>query len=653
MQENKCVTFKHIKIFLTGSAAAGKTSFRRSLLNSCFSEEYTSTDMLETKQAYIVNSACLLESKQGGKVWYELTPKNQLIHFNTLLKSQQLMEVSSCSQTVSKKDDCVQTDVPSIFANKFSKFSFLPHAWRIGKVVKLITITDTGGQPEYINLLPAIVTHSKRVSIINFLVHDMTKDLEDPVCVRYKKQGHKELESYKLNISNKDLIKMLMPVVDSSVNKEENAGSYLCLIGTHKDKSNQRTIETLNKQLTDLIGEHSDLGVKIIPTKDGNILHAIDNTSVGDKEDPMVKEIREKVEDYMQNDYKLPITWMILELMLQDIHDAEKVTYIPYQRYIDTAREATILDEEEIKESLQYFHSLGVFLFFEHVPGLCNYVIIDHQWWYDKLAVLVNIQCESICGLDYHCHKQFKKCGVIPKSKICDIVGWNDDIKVEHFMSLLVHKRIIAEFTMKGEEYYFFPYVLPYCQYYSDRHKFLLSEPLLVQFSSGFLPVGFFCSLIVHLLQTLPHNWNHQLLSNSEDTKNFRNVVTFLLPNGLFLRMQDKSHYLELQIRHYKQHYNKDTCFHYQVYNKLCKYIQEVCDDLKFKHNNLQYGFLCHDAKINDDHIAVIPSAAASLPCRLDCHRNCRNPTEIGELHKCWLEATLTDDPETNTKCGR
>ena len=51
-KDKKVVEFKHIKVLLTGSSAAGKSSFCRLLFGSEeFSTEYNSTDIMENKQA--------------------------------------------------------------------------------------------------------------------------------------------------------------------------------------------------------------------------------------------------------------------------------------------------------------------------------------------------------------------------------------------------------------------------------------------------------------------------------------------------------------------------------------------------------------------------------------------------------------------------
>ena len=249
------------------------------------------------------------------------------------------------------------------------------------------------------------------------------------------------------------------------------------------------------------------------------------------------------------NSYPLPITWMILELELRELCDIKKIHYITFKEYSNIAKNsASIVDEEEVKRSLQYYDFLEVLLYCEDVPGLCDYIIIDQQWLYEKVSMFVQKPSKLISFLSHDSQVLFEMSGILLKDELCSIT-WEEDIQIEHFISYLVHKNIIADFTVDGKQHYYLPYLLPYCRQYCDRNQFLLSEPLLIQFSNGILPRGFFCSLVVHLLQDLPCGWQHDLLSSTGGTKkHFRNVATFLLPDNFFLRIQDKDHYLELQI---------------------------------------------------------------------------------------------------------
>lgn len=480
----------------------------------------------------------------------------------------------------------------------------------------------------------------------------MTKDLDDPVQVRYKKGDQEEIKPYQLNYSNKDLIKLTMSLSTESLSISttslENTFRFISFVGTHKDKINDsetsERITLLNEQLNDII-KQQNCEVEILNTGIGDkgVLFAVDNTTAGkgEDEDDTVKEIRKQIENLMQrmNSYPLPIAWMILELELQELRNKKQLSYITFKEYSDIAsKSVSIVNEEDIKETLRYYHFLEVLLYFEDIPGLCDYVIIDQQWLYNKVSMFVHMPSELISFIRHSSQMLFETSGILLKDE-CRSIKWKEDIPVEHFISFLIHKKIMAEFTMDKQQYYYLPYILPYCQHYLDKHLFLLSEPLFIQFSNGVLPRGFFCSLVVHLLQDLPPEWQHDLLSSTSSAKrHFKNVMTFWLPDNFYLRMQDRIYYLELQIRHYKDNRLESALYHPQILPTLQNYFKKVCLKLKFDYEKLQYGFLCHDrGGTDDDHIAVIPSIA-SLPSKLQCSRKCKNPTTISNLHTVWFD---------------
>ena len=157
-------------------------------------------------------------------------------------------------------------------------------------------------------------------------------------------------------------------------------------MGTHKDEieesSRSERIALLNEKLNDII-EQQSCEVEVLSTGIGDgVLFTVDNTTAGRgvSEDKTVKQIRRKIDSLMQsiNSYPLPITWMILELELQELHYAKKLSYITFKEYSNIAKSsASIVNEEEIRDSLRYYNFLEVLLYFEDIPGLCDYVIID------------------------------------------------------------------------------------------------------------------------------------------------------------------------------------------------------------------------------------------------------------------------------------
>jgi len=670
-RENQVVNFQHIKILLTGSAAVGKTSFCRLLFQSKFSDEYKSTEIMETKQAISIVNFTMLQQKTNKKeiVWLKLDAKHQVEHFKSLLQfrvfyhneSEELLKDDASVLSENFTLEAEDNDAMEIFVNNFVEPEALSDVeskvlsseplcedLTINKeVVKLITVIDSGGQPEYIHMLPAINT----CPTINFIVHDMTKGLDDQVMVRYKSRHDKTFKDYPLQYSNLDMIGLLMSLTTDSLEQPMRQAmstrvsipstSYIGFIGTHKDKlgpNQAKKIKEIDDRLTQVI-EERQCRFAVLPAADDGVLFPVDNTTAGDSEseDPVVKSLRQKVEDFMDKvtasnttDNQLPITWMLLELELQEMCENKDIKYITCEEYAEIATKKASIVAEEVEESLQHFNYLGVLLHFKEVSGLCNYVIVDHQWLFDSLAMIMHLSAEDIKFHDHCLKKMYDKQRLLPKNQL-QIVEWKSGLPPEYFFELLVHLKIIATVLLNDVEYYYMPCILSSTKQYDDKYRFLQSEPLLVQFSSGFLPRGFFCSLVVHLLQDLPDGWEHQL----HNTEHFSNVATFRLPDKSYLRLHDKTSYLEVQVRHYER--DADISYHPKLFNELQKYFVNVCAKLNFNREKLQYGFLCHEGYSNDDHISVIKSFQIELPEEVPCCRKPPHQTRLGNSHRIWF----------------
>ena len=44
-------------------------------------------------------------------------------------------------------------------------------------------------------------------------------------------------------------------------------------------------------------------------------------------------------------------------------------------------------DEKELQSALLFFHLMGVLLYYHEVPGMSQYIIINHQWLFEKLHI--------------------------------------------------------------------------------------------------------------------------------------------------------------------------------------------------------------------------------------------------------------------------
>ena len=664
-KKQKTVPIRFLKLFFTGSGAAGKTSFINLLLKKKFIKDHHSTNVVHTQHAVSVQLATFHGSSDDKVEWIDLDSNLELSYLQSVLLPHRTVQPKTTASgaavaTVSKhvnedSPDSVTIPKPvksipvshytppvqqfsikhwltnrlasSVKGSSLSTFESIivsPNqnavTHRPGEALNILTLLDTGGQPEYIHLLPTINIYPT----VTFVIHDLSKSLSDQVLVEYSQHGKHVFTPYHLSYSNLDMIKLLMSAANDSVKRPisnipklfttpgSSEKSYICMVGTHSDQVSEQKVKEVENELSTLVNTtHCEAAVW--QTESENILFPVNNVTAGhpDAEDPVAKVIRKRIEMLAEEKeiYYLPITWMLLQLEIRNVCSKRGKAYISFQDCVAVAREICLMSKEkEIKSVLLYHHLLGVLIYFEEVPGLCDYVIMDHQWWFDKLS---NIICATFhqASLDHLAVKKLKYQGLLSK-KLLQHIEWKDDIKEEFFLSLLVHMRIIAPVTTRKDKIdeYFIPYILPTYNLQQsnkilDQYGNLQGEPLLVQFHSGFLPRGLFCCLIVELLQHSPKGWEPHI-SCERTHHTFSNVITFILPNDSFLSLLDKVSYLELQVRRLEK-ITADLPVHVDVYKYLVHTLTEVCIHLNFDYERLQYGFLCKCGKKPDNHVAI------------------------------------------------
>ena len=699
---------KFIKILFTGSGAAGKTSFSNLLMKNKFINFHHSTNIVQAKHAVSVRKAVVggsCQSDDQNVVWLEMNDDSQMSHLRQILLS---LDISSSQKIQNEKlklssprelpqpDNITSTNPTSSQSNNVQEASvkkeYVTHQstsvvkrvtglFKVpvksenmasfnslvqnsiesnifqhefndhGEVLNIITLLDTGGQPEYIHLLPTINIHP----MVNFVIHNLSKNLGDQVLVEYSEHGKLVFEPYHLKYSNFDMIKFLMSSINDSLEKAssqvpqlvtipgKNNSSYLCCVGTHADKVNSDTIHDVDRQLS-LMVKKLDCKASVWQNKDGCVLFPVDNTTAGDntKEDPIAKFIRNKINKLSayKDLYELPITWMLFELEIRQVCFNGGKAYISIGDCYSIAHQTNLLpNKEEVRSALIYHHLLGVLLYYPDVPGLCNYVIIDHQWLFDRISSIVCFTFKHSSNL--LAADNLKHHGILTKELIQEL-EWKEEIKEDYFIALLVEMKIIAPIQREdgNGENYFIPYILPTytIQPQGDdilsQYGCLQGEPLLIQFVSNLLPRGLFCCLAVQILQQLPKNCGNLYTQDTHHT--YSNLITFRLQSAYSLSLIDKLSYLEIQIRHQESDYYYQFPIHIVVQDILCNALEIVCEQLTFNHGRIQYGFHCQCGEHNE-HIAILTRLIPPFDYAL-CRYGNVVPTKLKNGHTVWLQ---------------
>ena len=695
-RDHGTIPVRFLKVIVAGSGAAGKTNFINLLMKKQFKKDHHSTNVVHANHAVSFRMATFQESskKDNEVTWVELDSGLEVGYLRSILLPEALLKqtlpdlsigVEKHKDTVTEPPGSTEAPIEERHLSKQQDSSFLSKLtglfvssikdsnlssvdsilnssqsdklsssiYQPGEVLNIITLLDTGGQPEYIHLLPTININPT----ITFFVHNLSKKLSDQVLVEYSQDGKHVFTPYHLNYSNLDMIKFLMSTVNDSVERPFCDGtsdlqlavkagsddkSYICLVGTHADKVSQIDKENTSKNLTSLVNQiQCHASVWYQETK--NVLFSVDNTTAGKRytEDPVAKDIRNRIETIASKKeiYELPIMWMLLQLEIRQACSKKGKSCISFNDCVVIAKKSGLISsKEEVRSVLLYHHILGVLIYFHEVPGLCDYVIVDHQWWFNKLSSVICISFQED-HLDYQAVQKLKCQGILSK-ELVKYVEWKDDIKEEFFFSLLLRMKIITPIHSKKKktEEYFIPFVLSAYNLQQEneilsQYGYLQGDPLLIQFRSGLLPRGLFCSLLVQLLQ-YPLKGSEPHIFQEGKQHAFSNLFAFSLPDAYTVSLLDKLSYLEVQIRHPEKAF--DIPVHAQVYNYMIYVLTDICNHLKFNFERLQCGFLCKCCKCTEDHIAIVQPISSSLlyaKCSIDT--TCQ--MKLSSSHLIWF----------------
>ena len=559
------------------------------------------------------------------------------------------------------------------------------------KTYDLFTLMDTGGQPEFVNLLPAINTFTA----ITFIVLNMSEGkqcLNTPVVAKYECAGYYKYAEQNLHYKNVDLLECFLSSVRSAAMQEkkkvfhndvittieaiEPPKPVACIIGTHADKISENIDEVIchvSNEISklDVIKKNDSKVMKIWTDSKVRYLRPVDNTVPRDSKERLnyvqdmtiktVESIRYKSKKLLEKkvQYEIPISWFILEWVIRTFCKKNKKVCISID-HIETIYNKIIKPEKKmetwaIKEIMKFYHMLGTLLFFDEVDGMNEFVIVDPQWLFTNLSEIVKCTFDD----DYDCYEdnlmyELRNKGICNKELLKNLKFDLQDIKLDSFLKLLVHLKVITPKDYDNNEY-FIPSVLPRCnckvnaETIFDEEEFgkpvvymrneqnpteINIAPLLIQFDCGTIPRGLFGFLAVQLLQDNPREYE---LYSENDPENgiyycCDDLITLQIDPYWYVTLIDKISYLELQVR--VQGYNNPS-YHRQVQQTVSEALKKVCGQFDWNFSDCRYGFSCEKCM----HISVL-SDKEHIPLQLPVKTKCSSKHRmiLKKEQKIWFE---------------
>ena len=493
----------------------------------------------------------------------------------------------------------------------------------------LINMVDTGGQPAFLDMLPAL-TMGPALYLIFFR---LDQELKKTYQVQYVSKSNENVQFGHSSYTVEEVIfQALSSIACFSYTAPKkpnmpNPSRAAMLIGTHKDllgsdpKTVEAEIEAKDVELQEEISVFSlfKAGQKFLRYAFKNqLMFAVDNMNGDEKE---LTKVRKQLENIMKtdfDDFPIPASWLMFSIFLRKMGN-RTLSLLQCHEIGDR------LNVRDTDEALWFLHHyVGILMHFPDVEEIKDIVICDPQVVFDSVTDLI-LNSFNFNTVDKLASEHFKTTGQfsledvqkIAKKLKCDILP---PLKL---LRLLEHLNIIAPIRSEGsspqsdtyqeEVVYFMPAVLEH----ATKEELHMEErptdpvPLMIHFKCGFVPVGVFCAMIACLVaQEGTLGW---ILQEPRDGHNlFKNKVTFRINGAYNVTLISKPKQYEIHIARISDTDRalEEICLH--VFETVCDILDQVISKVKYKRlvsscsdqTLYELGFKCPKHS-NEDHLVI------------------------------------------------
>ena len=520
-----------------------------------------------------------------------------------------------------------------------------------------LRMEDTGGQPELMDMLPALTIGPGLYLIFFNLEWNLKKEFK----VFYQHPSGKTTIPEESKITLEEMLlstlssiscssasanRLRGEEVNSSDMREilESSKSVAYLVGTHKDKVSEEHISQLDEDLQSIIRgtDFFDKGL-VKFCSEGKLIVAMDNMKGGVEE---VKAIREMLNTAMERYFKplrIPAAWLLFNLCLAQTNKRTA----SMKNVLELSSQFN-MSAEETKVALWFLHHhAGVVMYFPNVPLLQDLVILDTQVVYDSVTFLI-LRAMSFDNVGQACSEKFRVTGQFVLEDLVAAtsrISGGDLVPPEKLIALLEFLHIIAPIIprvqgsqssiQEQEAVYLMPCVLHTASKEEldaicHQSRPLCVAPLMVRYKCGFVPLGIFPALIA------------SLISN----KFFRLVQRGMTKNKVQFRYQPLKTLASFLCypRFYAIVISELSVSEHEVHKECAAIRQQVVAALKQVGSHMNYGYFLdyqfafecpsHPGK---EHLCVVEEQS-EVTKLMECleYLDNRKPEKMGSVHTVW-----------------
>ena len=529
-----------------------------------------------------------------------------------------------------------------------------------------LRMEDTGGQPELMDMLPALTIGPG----LYLLFINLQNNLDHHYKLTYCNKSGASTPSVESIYTVKEMILSSLSSIccsnassiRSGLDKDEDtihglsdilksSKSMAYIVGTYKDKVSDERIKYLSEELQKVIDSTEFCDFVEFFSED-ELIVTMDNMSGGTEEVKKIQKLLEKCMTRCYKELRIPVVWLLFSLILRK--KKQRTATLEDCMHLSRSLKMT---SYETKVALWFLHHhAGVMMYFPNIPELENLVILDIQVVYDSVTILI-VRAMSFDEVGRKDSKMFKRTGKF-RLKCIDAATSKisgDYIPIHKLVALLEFLHILARISnnqhdqtpslsssSEDEVTYIMPCVLNTAtmeELDSISKKPHEVCPIMVRFKCGFVPIGIFPAMIACL-------FNNKSLVIIVDGI-LKNVVRFRYGvHRTLVTLLCRSMYYELIVSEFisVKLWSHEECA--AIRKEIEATFEVISDRVNYgSFMDYQFAFECPLHSENGrDHLCVL-NRTESTPVMMDCLLNPGNlePVELRDPHKLWFGQVRMD----------
>ena len=497
---------------------------------------------------------------------------------------------------------------------------------RLLEDLTMINMADVGGQPAFLDMLPALTIGPA----LYLLFFRLDQELQEhyPVCfLQDEKAAEVVLEtSYCIE---EVLYQCLASIAcfsshsqaDAKVASKSTASSRALLFGTYKDKVDDEKISQIQGTLEDKF-KATKLYKEGLLLKPPNSKMAFTVDNMKGTEDSEMADIRKDIEGKIEEYFPaipIPASWLMFRVIVNLLNKP----VLSLTQCEEIAKRLSM--PTSVEEAIWFFHhDIGSLMHYTNIPSMEDTVICHPQIIFDSISKLIidkfKKESSSITAGDI---EQFHQRGLFTLSHIQDTTQdpQSSLLELNQLVDVLKHHNILAEVkqdkevTSSSEPEPEPKFIMPAVMKYASESELLspsstleaTPSPIFIHFAGGFVPFGVFCAGVARLiaqLDSMSPRW--QLCDNQV----MRNKAKFIIDGAFFATLVSRPQYIMVHIEQHPRARCKTTleviCS--EVRKTVVQTLETVILNMKYKpYRTLQVSIeqpfeLAFNCNLEDSH---------------------------------------------------